>query len=124
MHLKMWENDNPFAFNLCEKHNNTFCTLSLYSIVYYCIYFTPLGYLRNLVTGEHYRFVSSWMARSSYIVAFILMFTFVSPRNCFYSFVITSVTVTCVYVKSDCFIDNFNFHVASILPSSNLCFYR
>ncbi|XP_028403875.1 membralin-like [Dendronephthya gigantea] len=34
------------------------------------------GYLRNLVTGEHYRFVSSWMARSSYVVAFILMFTF------------------------------------------------
>lgn len=42
--------------------------------------FNFLGYLRNLVTGEHYRFVSSWMARSSYIVAFILMFTFVS-RN-------------------------------------------
>lgn len=34
------------------------------------------GYLRNLITGEHYRFVSTWMARSSYIVAFVLMFTF------------------------------------------------
>lgn len=34
------------------------------------------GYLRNVVTGEHYRFVSMWMARSSYCAAFIMMIVF------------------------------------------------
>lgn len=34
------------------------------------------GYLRNVVTGEHYRFVSMWMARSSYIAAFFIMIIF------------------------------------------------
>ncbi len=44
--------------------------------------FTPLafaaGFLRNVVTGEHYRFISMWMARSSYIAAAFIMFIFVS----------------------------------------------
>ncbi|XP_033120826.1 membralin-like [Anneissia japonica] len=34
------------------------------------------GYLRNVVTGEHYRFVSMWMARSSYIAAAFIMLIF------------------------------------------------
>ncbi|KAK3755625.1 hypothetical protein QZH41_017611 [Actinostola sp. cb2023] len=34
------------------------------------------GYLRNVVTGDHFRFVSMWMARSSYIVALLIMFIF------------------------------------------------
>lgn len=34
------------------------------------------GYLRNVVTGEHYRFVSMWMARTSYISAFFIMIIF------------------------------------------------
>ncbi|EEB15700.1 membralin, putative [Pediculus humanus corporis] len=34
------------------------------------------GYLRNVVTGEHYRFVSMWMARSSYLAAFFIMIVF------------------------------------------------
>lgn len=34
------------------------------------------GYLRNVVTGEHYRFVSMWMARSSYFAAFCIMIVF------------------------------------------------
>ena len=36
------------------------------------------GYLRNVVTGEHYRFVSKWMARSSYLAAAFIMLIFVS----------------------------------------------
>ncbi|KAJ9580719.1 hypothetical protein L9F63_024102, partial [Diploptera punctata] len=35
------------------------------------------GYLRNVVTGEHYRFVSMWMARTSYLAAFFIMLVFV-----------------------------------------------
>lgn len=36
------------------------------------------GYLRNVVTGEHYRFVSMWwMARGSYAAAFFIMILFV-----------------------------------------------
>ncbi|KAK0075228.1 hypothetical protein PV325_007182, partial [Microctonus aethiopoides] len=34
------------------------------------------GFLRNVVTGEHYRFVSMWMARTSYIAALFIMLVF------------------------------------------------
>lgn len=34
------------------------------------------GYLRNVITGEHYRFVSMLTARSSYIAAFFIMLVF------------------------------------------------
>lgn len=34
------------------------------------------GYLRNVVTGEHYRFVNMWMARSAYFAAFFIMIVF------------------------------------------------
>ncbi|XP_065340985.1 membralin isoform X2 [Cloeon dipterum] len=34
------------------------------------------GFLRNVVTGEHYRFVSMWMARTSYVAAFLVMMVF------------------------------------------------
>jgi len=38
------------------------------------------GYLRNVITGEHYRFVSMWWAAwSSYPAAFCVMLLFVSP---------------------------------------------
>jgi len=36
------------------------------------------GFLRNVVTGDHYRFVSMWMARSSYLAAAFIMLVFVS----------------------------------------------
>ncbi|XP_076233761.1 membralin-like isoform X2 [Calliopsis andreniformis] len=34
------------------------------------------GFLRNVVTGEHYRFVSMWMTRTSYLAAFFIMLVF------------------------------------------------
>ncbi|XP_056133083.1 membralin [Lampris incognitus] len=34
------------------------------------------GFLRNVVSGEHYRFVSMWMARTSYLAAFVVMVIF------------------------------------------------
>ncbi len=37
-----------------------------------------LLYLRNVVTGEHYRFVNMWMARTSYIASAFAMVIFVS----------------------------------------------
>lgn len=40
--------------------------------------FCVSGFLRNVVTGEHYRFVSMWMARSSYLAAAFIMLVFVS----------------------------------------------
>lgn len=40
---------------------------------------------RNVVTGEHYRFVSMWMARTSYLAAFFIMLVFVSIPLGFYS---------------------------------------
>ncbi|ESN97949.1 hypothetical protein HELRODRAFT_114071 [Helobdella robusta] len=37
---------------------------------------TNKGYLRNVVNGEHYRFVSIWMAKSSYLAAAFIMVVF------------------------------------------------
>ncbi|WAR23610.1 MBRL-like protein [Mya arenaria] len=34
------------------------------------------GFLRNVVTGDHYRFISMWMARSSYVAAAFIMLVF------------------------------------------------
>ncbi|XP_043279801.1 membralin isoform X2 [Venturia canescens] len=34
------------------------------------------GFLRNVITGEHYRFVSMWMAKTSYLAAFFIMLLF------------------------------------------------
>ncbi|XP_012347834.1 membralin-like isoform X1 [Apis florea] len=34
------------------------------------------GFLRNVVTGEHYRFVNMWMARTTYLAAFFIMLVF------------------------------------------------
>ena len=48
--------------------------ISFYSIIHVFL----AGYLRNVVTGDHFRFVSMWMARTSYLVALVLMFIFVS----------------------------------------------
>lgn len=40
------------------------------------------GYLRNLVTGEHFRFISSWwVPRGSFLAAFFVMLLFVSIRG-------------------------------------------
>lgn len=39
------------------------------------------GFLRNVVSGEHYRFVSMWMARTSYLAAFVIMVIFVSEKG-------------------------------------------
>ena len=49
----------------------------LVTVIVCCI----AGYLRNVVTGEHYRFVSMWMARSSYLAAAFIMLIFVSKTN-------------------------------------------
>ncbi|XP_054153996.1 membralin-like [Oppia nitens] len=43
--------------NLAEKENNK-------------------GYVRNVITGEHYRFVNIWMTRASYIAAAFIMLVF------------------------------------------------
>jgi len=34
------------------------------------------GFVRNVVTGEHFRFVSSWMARSSFLASLLIMVLF------------------------------------------------
>lgn len=42
-----------------------------------------VGYLRNVVSGEQYRFVSMWMAKSSYLAAALIMMVFVSNNQHF-----------------------------------------
>lgn len=34
------------------------------------------GYMKNVLTGEHYKFVTTWMGRTSYFISFLLMFVF------------------------------------------------
>nr|XP_039258292.1 membralin-like [Styela clava]XP_039258293.1 membralin-like [Styela clava] len=34
------------------------------------------GYLRNLVTGEHYKFITLWVSHASYLLAFAVMLVF------------------------------------------------
>ena len=36
------------------------------------------GYLRNVVSGAHYHFVSRWTSSTSYFTAFLVMIIFVS----------------------------------------------
>ena len=45
-----------------------------------------IGYMLNVVTGDHYKFVSWGIGRGSYLVSLTLMFLFVSMKN--YSFYI------------------------------------
>ena len=88
--------------NLNILHTSVLCELSLHSV--YCFEFNSFSYsssenkatllrtwcivtiwsvhFRNVVTGEHYRFVSMWMARTSYIAAFFIMLVFVSIAPC------------------------------------------
>ena len=62
------------------------------------------GYLRNVVTGEHYRFVSMWMAKSSYLAAAFIMIVFVSKSlslcSCLTSSALVVVAVVLANVKS------------------------
>lgn len=70
----------------CAGRSKTVCSVGLYIILYIfnsisvmvCARMCVTGYLRNVVTGEHYRFVSMWMARSSYVGAAFVMLVFVS----------------------------------------------
>lgn len=75
------------------------------------------GYLRNVITGEHYRFVSMWwMQRGSYLASFFIMVLFVS----FVPFFIVE-----NFKHFFCsFPDHFHFDAASLLPSSNFRFHR
>lgn len=71
------------------------------------------GYLRNVVTGEHYRFVSMWWAAwSSYPTALFVMILFVSK----FRFVTW-------FANTIFLLDNLDFNASSIFSSSNFCFY-
>lgn len=48
---------------------------------FYLLLMSFPGFLRNVVSGEHYRFVSMWMARTSYLAAFVIMVIFVRTES-------------------------------------------
>lgn len=76
------------------------------------------GYLRNVITGEHYRFVSMWwMQRGSYLASLFIMILFVSDIAKLFSLI--------DYEFSNLFIsDYFNFHVAEVFTSPDIRIYR
>ena len=41
------------------------------------------GFLRNVVTGEHYRFIDMWLNKLNYVFSFILMIILVSKYSLF-----------------------------------------
>lgn len=61
-----------------QEDNKGYLRYSLFFIIFFCNILMNLFGFRNVVTGEHYRFVSMWMARSSYFAAFFIMIVFVS----------------------------------------------
>lgn len=76
------------------------------------------GFVRNVVTGEHYRFVSSWMARSSYVAALLIMILFVrsfiqSIRGFLFGNTISSIVS-----------DHFDLDSIALFTSSNISLHR
>lgn len=70
----------PLQMNLLVYKNHEAQMFCLYFNI--CQHLTDstwffAGFLRNVVSGEHYRFVSMWMARTSYLAAFVIMVIFV-----------------------------------------------
>lgn len=50
-----------------------------------------LGYVRNVVTNDHFRFVSAWQNRRwwTYLVALCIMIVFVSPTLSYHFHIIS-----------------------------------
>lgn len=77
------------------------------------------GYLRNVITGEHYRFVSIWWAPwSSYPAAFCVMLLFVSAE-CDFIIYLVLINILLLYIA-----DFFGVDAAALFTSSNFCFHR
>lgn len=74
------ENKGKDMTCFCAVHSCLF----IYKVLM-CLRCACLGFLRNVVSGEHYRFVSMWMARTSYLAAFVIMVIFVSILPCLVS---------------------------------------
>lgn len=82
------------------------------------------GFLRNVVSGEHYRFVSMWMARTSYLAAFVIMVIFVSREVSMLVFY-TEEVPHCegsgnAFSVTLCVPDSISVHAAQILSSPDL----
>lgn len=78
------------------------------------------GYLRNVITGEHYRFVSIWWAPwSSYPAAFCVMLLFVSAEFDYIMLYIVVIDIILLYIA-----DVFGVDAAALFTSSNFCFHR
>lgn len=119
-------------------------------ILNFCFLLFRLQYSRNVVTGEHYRFVSMWwMARGSYPAAFFIMILFVSIklrfqfffslRVCVYNnkhvfHLITLSTISQIKLFNRSlfeshliliyFPDGIHFNFIALFTSSNFCVHR
>lgn len=95
--------------------------------MFLCVLFA--GFLRNVVSGEHYRFVSMWMARTSYLAAFVIMVIFVrkmvKANNPMLNFSLEFVINQHIYksVRRPYFFHFFTFNVFQTLSVSMLLRY-
>lgn len=79
------------------------------------------GFLRNVVSGEHYRFVSMWMARTSYLAAFVIMVIFVRTWDLTQSRLFGPLKD---WNCGCCLPDSVSVHAAQILSPSDLRLHR
>lgn len=83
------------------------------------------GFLRNVVSGEHYRFVSMWMARTSYLAAFVIMVIFVRTESgCSHEEPLTEsspdVPSAAVFTLLPCLSDALGLHAPQIFSPPDL----
>ena len=71
------------------------------------------GYLRNVVSGAHYHFVSRWTSSTSYISAFFVMMIFVRNNN-----IKSMKSYSCLIS------DGFDFDVVALFAASNFRLHR
>lgn len=78
------------------------------------------GYLRNLVTGEHFRFISSWwVPRGSFLAAFFIMLLFVSSQ-----WRAEGGSRRLILIRISSVSDRVHFDVVAVLPSPDIHIHR
>ncbi|XP_037105276.1 membralin isoform X1 [Syngnathus acus] len=72
------------------------------------------GFLRNVVSGEHYRFVSMWMARTSYLAAFVIMVIFTLSVSMLLRYSHHQIFVFIAAQRTICFLSGFGTRLVSV----------
>lgn len=75
------------------------------------------------MSGEHYRFVSMWMARTSYLAAFVIMVIFVRSECLFERCDLLQDFLRLLLTLLSCLSDALCLHAPQIFSSPDLCLH-